>query len=305
MRALVLALAMIALRLSAADAASPTVRIDEPRPYGHLVGDVVVREVQIELPPGRTLASDALPRPGRIDNWLELRALRLEPRGGALALRLEYQVINVGAATATTVLPALRLPLAGGAPGESVEIGDWPLHLSPLIPATAVARAALEEMQPDVEPLPEPLAPIAARLAACAALGVLLSLPWWLRRYPQLAFWRRRAPFRRAWSELGAMRNEPIDAALVRLHAAFDTAAGCAVFAGRTEPLYAAQPALRAASVEIDAFFAASRRRFFANETPALSVDSLRVFALRLARLETASDTPVPAFPPAEGTSKT
>lgn len=288
MRALVLLLALCALRAAAAQGSSPGVHIDEPRPYGHLVGDVLVRRVQIELPPGRTLASDALPRPGRIDNWLELRALHVEPRSGGLALRLEYQVVNVGAATATTVLPALRLPLAGGAPGDSIEIGDWPLHLSPLVPATAVARGALEEMQPDIVPLPEPLAPIAARLAACTALGALLSLPWWLRRFPQLAVWRRHAPFRKAWRELGAMRGEGIDAALLRLHAAFDAAAGRALFAGQIEPLYAAQPALREASVEIDAFFAASRQRFFASEAPALSVDGLRALALRLARLESA-----------------
>lgn len=282
----VLALLLVMRTLHASAAEPATVRIDEPRPYGHLVGDVITRQVQIDLPAGRTLAADALPRPSRVDNWLELRAAHVEPRGGGLTLRLDYQVINVGADTATTVLPALRLPLAGGAVGEAVDIGDWPVHLSPLIPATAVARGALDEMQPDIAPTPEPLAPIVARLAACVALAVLLSLPWWLRRYPQLAFWRRHAPFRNAWRELGAMRAAPIDDALMRLHAAFDAAAGRALFAGQTEPLYAAQPALREAAAEIDAFFLASRQRFFAGANQGMSIEQLRALALRLARLE-------------------
>jgi mxaA protein len=213
-----------------------------------------------------------------------------------VALRLDYQVINVGPRVTTTVLPALRLPLAGGATGEAVELDDWPVHISPLTGATAVARGGLDALQPDIVPAPEPLAPIVARIAGCVALAALLALPWLLRRYPQLAFWRRHAPFRRAWRELGALRRRPMDEALARealrrLHAAFDAAAGRALFAGQIEPLYAAQPALRAAAGEIDAFFAASQQRFFGGEaagTATPSIDALRALALRLARLEAA-----------------
>jgi hypothetical protein len=75
--------------------------------------------------------------------------------------------------------------------------------------------------------------------------------------------------------------------ALQRLHAAFNAAAGQAVFAERLEVLYAARPALRALHSEVEVFFAQSRREFFAahNEQPA-TLASLVAFSERLARRE-------------------
>ena len=76
---------------------------------------------------------------------------------------------------------------------------------------------------------------------------------------------------------------------MTRLHAAFDASAGCTVFAQQLEPLYRARPSLRAASAEIDAFFAASRDVFFAdavNSAAAWSLADAQTLAFKLAQLE-------------------
>lgn len=266
--------------------------IDEPRAYGHVIGDLLTRDVTLVLPAGRTLDNDALPRPGRIDTWLELHSLAIVPAAGSVRLRLNYQVVNVGPEVVTTVLPALRLPLRGGAPGDSVTLPDWPVHLSTMTPRFVVARGALESLQPDIAPAREPVAPLVARLAGYAALGLLLASPWLFSRFPQLAFWRRDAPFRDAWRDLRAMRaqddDETLRRAFARLHAAFDASAGTAVFAQQLEPLYRARPSLRAASSEIEAFFAASRHAFFApgQAMPTYPLAQVRALARTLARLE-------------------
>lgn len=267
------------------------VEVYEPRAYGHVIGDLIVRDIRLALPAGSTLDAQALPRPGRVDTWLELHSLQLGATGGKTTLRLNYQVVNIAPEVVTTELPALRLALTGGA---AIDVPDWPVHLSPLTPPVEVERSGLDALQPDIAPRREDSAAPRSRLAAYAALALLLAAPWLLRRYPQLAFWRRRVPFLAAWRDLrrmGRARPGDVRAALARLHAAFDRTAGCAVFAQQLEPLYRARPALRAASAEIDTFFAASRRTFFVDGDGAaapMSLDDAVALALKLARLESA-----------------
>lgn len=266
-----------------AHAAEPV--MEEPRAYGHVVGDVLTRVARVPLPAGRTFNVDGLPRPGRVDAWLELLSVEREPASGGETLRLRYQVINVGSEVATTVLPALKLPLAGGATGEAVELPDWPVHISPLTAPFAVERGSLAAMQPDIVPTREPIAPLVQRLALWALGLLLLFTPSLLRRFPQLAFWRRHAPFLAAWRELGRIDDTP--RALARLHAAFDASAGGAVFAQQLDGLYAARPGLRAAAVEIEGFFAASRALFFAQgDAAGWTPARVRALAHRLAQLE-------------------
>jgi mxaA protein len=270
--------------------------IDEPRAYGHVVGDLLTRTVRLNLPAGRRLDPDGLPRPGRVDAWLELHSIDVRPGAGSnTTLRLNYQVINVGADVVTTVLPALKLPLApnaGAAAGEAIELPDWPVHLSPLTAPFAVSRGALSEMQPDIAPVREPLQPLLQRLALYGLLLCLLAGPWLLARFPQLAFWRRRAPFLAAWRDLKAWRAQEASAeatrhALTRLHAAFDATAGGAVFEQHLDALYAARPSLRPAAREIEAFFATSREVFFAQGAPgAWTPERVRDLAWKLAQLE-------------------
>jgi mxaA protein len=269
------------------------IAIEEPRPYGHVVGDVLDR--RIRLPADAVPAAAALPKPGRIDAWLELRSAELQTHAGGAELHLRYQIINSPTKVLTIALPGLRLaPAAGGPPAE---IGPWPITLAPITPPFVLARAGLETMQPDVQPQREPLQPIALRLMLW--LGLLLPVGWLLaaRRWPQMAFWRRDAPFRDALADLRriAARARPpspqnYQDALERMHRAFDGAAGRALFADRLAPLYASRPALREAETAVQAFYAESRRVFFgsseATPDPAAALQSLVALCRRLAQLE-------------------
>ncbi len=284
---------LLLLVLQSARAADARIdAIEEPRAYGHVIGDLITREIRLALPAGVTLKAEALPRAGRADNWLELHSLQVRAAGsGKTTLRLTYQVVNIAAEVVTTELPALKLALAGaGAADETIDVPDWPVHLSALTPADAVERSGLEALQPDIAPRREETAPTLGRLAAWAVLALLLAAPLLLARYPQLAFWRQRAPFLAAWRDLRRLPGQGDAArhAMTRLHAAFDASAGGTVFAQQLEPLYRARPSLRAASAEIDAFFAASRRVFFAESDggSAWSLADAQALAFKLAQLE-------------------
>lgn len=280
--------------------AVPPIGIEEPRPYGYVVGDILDR--RIRLPADAVPAVAALPKPGRIDAWLELRSAELQTRAAGAELHLRYQIVNSPTKVLTIALPALRLtPAAGGAPAE---IAPWPITVAPITPPFVLARAGLDAMQPDVQPLREPLQPIALRLMLW--LGLLVPVTWVLaaRRWPQMAFWRRDAPFRDALADLRriAARERPASPqqyrdALARMHRAFDGAAGRALFADRLAPLYASRPALRDAEAAVQAFYAESRRVFFgggdvqvdgqpAGADSAAGLQSLVALCRRLAQLE-------------------
>lgn len=291
-------------------------RVEEPRAYGYVIGDLVERRVSWDLPAGGSLPADALPRPGRVNNWLELREAHVENQGARAELLLTYQVINAPDKVTTTALPALRLnaaPVAGAASAASatasattaansapIDIGPWPITVSPITPEFVLARAGLEALQPDVQPQPQPLRPIVGRLSMWCLL--LLVAGWLLaaRREPRLAFWRRKAPFRDALADLrrlsrgrGATGEDRYREGLTRLHQAFDATAGRALFAQRLEPLFTARPGLRPLASEVEAFYAESRRVFFAAEPaqvgvnhPPSALPSLTALCRRLAQLE-------------------
>lgn len=279
---------------SAAHAAPISVQTTEPRAYGHVVGDLIERRASFVLPAGLSVAETSLPRRGRLDAWLELRDVELTPPGAGRAasqLRVVYQVVNAPKQIATVELPALSLKLSGGGK-DDVSIAAWPITVSALTPAAVLARAGLEESQPDIAPQPAALLPTAARLALWTVLLAAVLFALALRRYPQWAFWRRRAPFRAAWIDLrklAARQDEQVlHQALARLHRAFDAAAGEALFADRLAPLYAAQPRLRSVADDVAQFFQWSRSEFFAAQPAQASCNLAELVALarKLAQVE-------------------
>ena len=294
-------LCLLASAPAAPQAAEPAVRTEEPRAYGHVVGDLIERHVHLALPAGQEILPDSLPQRGRVDAWLELREITLESQQGQATLHATYQLVNAPQKVTTIVLPALSLSLRDrarpGAATGAVAVGDWPVTVAPLTPEFVLARAGLPDLQPDIEPEPAATAPLLARLALWSLLLMATLLAWAVQRHPQLAFWRRRAPFRQAWQDLRRLaRRGPVTVALqrqalARVHRAFEATAGCALFAEKLDPLYAARPGLRAMAPEIEAFFAASRHSFFAvadsaSATPPEPLDRWVVLCHRLARVE-------------------
>jgi mxaA protein len=279
--------------LASAAVMAQAVQVSEPRAYGYVVGDVIERHARLQLPPGARIAPASLPRRGRIDSWLEQRDVVLRAGSDGAELQLVYQVINAPRQVATIELPALTLALEG-APQRSIDLDAWPITVSAMTPQYVIARAGLEELQPDVAPRREPLQATSLRLALLLASLALVLYLLALRRLPQLAWWRRAAPFRSAWRDVRRLARRRDDVAyrlaLQRLHAAFDAATGQALFADRLEPLFAAQPQLRPLAAEVAAFYALSRRTFFAAEPAPMpdreALSALVALARRLAQHE-------------------
>jgi mxaA protein len=258
-----------------------SVRVDDPRAYGHSVGDVVTRHATIEVPDGLTLDPNSLPQPGQRGRALELRKVNLEPHGHTLDLRLEYQVFLAPRDVRVLEMPPVMLQFTGKPRDQTLRIDAWPLSVAPLVPVDVSPRNGLGELRPDVEPPLVDTAPMRTRLVAEALVAALLllylahvyvGLPWWTRRH---------RPFGVAWRTLRKAGSDASPAArrgaFERVHAAINRTAGEVLFESGLDRFVAVHPRFKGLRGDFGEFFARSRHEFFspASVTPQGGADDM------------------------------
>jgi len=290
---LVAALLLALAPLCATGADEVTVAVEPLRGYGYVIGDEVELRAAIGTPPGYALEEETLPKPGRANAFLELRAVDRE--GGILGrfrgdaarrISLRFVVVNSGADVATAQTPPVMLRFKReGAPELTAVVPQVNFTVSPLTPAYVAGVAGLEAMQPDVA-----APPVSARMAYVRllvyGLGVLVLggyLAWRQGWLPQRMLGTR--SFARAVADIHRLRGAAMARVQAerarRLHQAFDESAGFAVGGHNLEAFFAAQPWSLALRTEIREFFTGSAQFFYADDAAALMAPD-RV--LRLAR---------------------
>lgn len=254
--------------------------VEQPRGYGHAIGDVLEQRVRLDDRQEPTLPPQE-PTPQRITRWLERYPARIErDTDGRAWLVLRYQVVN---APRTQI--AAELPAWSAGPGTTVPAST--LTISPLLRDEG---AGAEPQQPALQPeraLPPPDVARPRRHAiasACAASAVTLAwLLWWLVRQRRDA----RRPLERAWRHLRALREAARPADWQVLHHALNATAGWTVHASDLARLLHQRPWLAPLRRELEAFFAASSVRFFQRpDVAAPSHADLRRLAQRLREAE-------------------
>lgn len=261
----------------AADAV-PVATVEQPRSFGHVLGDVLTQRVRL-LREGREVQPSAMPAADRVNVFLERRASRIETDElGARWLVIEYQVINGPRALTLTSIPAESLATDAG----PLQVPAWPVSVGPLTPAAAYDQGALQALRPDRPVAPQATAGLERdfmRTLAALAAVLLAWGGWWAWRNHREA---HRLPFARAWEEI--RRVDPTSApAWLALHQALNATAGRVVH-GRSLPrLLAEAPHLQPLSSDLEAFFRHSEQRFFATLAGAAPGElSLRQLALAL-----------------------
>jgi mxaA protein len=269
-----------------AEAPSPVTLagIAEPRSFGHVIGDMLTRRIVLDAERGATLDTDGLPKPGRVSRWLDLLAVQHDASGKGTQTRytitLTYQLMNADQEVRTLALPALRIPFKTAAQTLFHEVPEYVFTAGPLTPQYVVARAGLEEMQPDIPPPLLPTNAVRARLALYGAgLGAILL--YFLYSYWGLPFFARsRGPFARALRKVNAARRasdpqEGMQLALKALHRAFDETAGGALFGEQLEGFFVTHQRYEPLRPAVERFFAVSRQAFFGAGSAPLSLSWL------------------------------
>lgn len=275
-----------------------TVSVQQPRAFGHVIGDELQQRVTLRAPAGFALDPKTLPRAGRTGLWLQLAPPRLRSgkcgAGTRYALTLDYQIINAPEQVRTVELPELDLVFSRRGTRLTATVDEWPITIAPITPAYVLARAGLKEMQPDARPMmPGTGRYMALTLLWAAAIVAIVAgtvvrrrgIPW-LRRGAR--------PFAQAAHDIAKLARLPPDRAgyrggLQRLHRAFDTAAGHAVFGEHLAPLFAARPELLGLRAEIEQFYAASQREFFGTHAAPPRLDEVLALARRCRDAESAA----------------
>lgn len=257
--------------------------VENPRPYGYLVGDLLVQKVQLSVD-GQSVDLVEIPRKDRFGSWISRRGARVERRpDGTRWLVLDYQIVNASKDVDVITLPKLHLRTT--TPDVFIDVADWPITVGAITASLVRNQGGLIPLQPD-RPAPT-IATDAIRRALMAslaglALTVALWLGWWRWREWQAS---ERLPFARAAKVLRSVDGQS-EAAWKALHQAFDATAGRVIQPASLSLLFRAAPQLEAARDRIERFYAASAERFFGGHEAAPAGVSIPELAAELRRIE-------------------
>jgi mxaA protein len=248
-----------------ADAAPPQVaRVEQPRPFGHFLGDRLQQRVLLEQQ-GETLEPTALPQPDRLSVWIERISSSTESDStGRRWLVVDYMITNAAATLTTIRIPGWELKGGMDKDGRAVvqTVPPWAIHVAALSPMESPTAEALS---PDRSAPRIAVEPIVQRMQL--ALAVLsLALLSWLGRL-LWRNWRAAAqlPFAGAWRQLRRLDDADIAAWLI-LHRAFERSVGRVVQRSSLDELFQIAPHLQSLRPEIEQFFSRSERRFFSGD---------------------------------------
>ena len=268
--------ALLVFAVAAGTASAATV--EQPRAFGHVIGDVLTQRVLLEQA-GRPLQPGALPSAARIDLWLERRPSRIETDAeGRRWLAIDYQVINAPRALTAVSLPALSIATASG---EPLALPAWPISIGPLTPLEVAAQGDLQPLRPDrpVAPLPTYALGQQLKFSVLALLAVLLAwLGWWGWRNRREA---QQLPFANAWRELKRIGDPASPEAWRVLHRALNRSAGRVVHHASLPQLMAEAPYLQPLQPRLEEFYRESTRRFFFAESVAAAAQPEGAYPLR------------------------
>lgn len=240
------------------------------RDAGMQLGDLIPLRLTVRVRAPFALAVDHLPRPGEINEWLELRTVQLE-LGAATAqwqsyrLSLQYQLFKAVQYTEVVEIPPLPLAFRHGDQLVARELPAWSFSVAPVIPSRTLAQ----ELEP--KPLLVPPTPdiSGARRGVWVAVGLTFSAAaWWLWERAGGAT-RGPRPLRDALRLLRKLRRGApdatrYDAALRCLHQALDRAYGRVLLADQLPTFLAEQPSMAALQEDLARFFARSHQWFYA-----------------------------------------
>ncbi|GAC1623838.1 MAG: hypothetical protein NVS9B10_09160 [Nevskia sp.] len=243
----------------------PAVIVEQPRPYGYLVGDVLLQQVQLAVD-GAAVEVIDLPRKDRIGVWLARRGSRIETRAdGTRWLVIDYQIVN--ASKDVDVIALSRLHLRTTREKVFVDVPEWPITVGAITPSSVRNQGGLLPLQPD-RPAPGVATGVIRhrlhRSLLALAATLLLWLAWWRWREWQAG---ERLPFARARRALrGLSPSSP--AAWRVLHHAFDATAGRVLQPATLPLLFERAPQYAPLRAEIERFYADSAALFFGGAQP-------------------------------------
>lgn len=282
-------------------ASAPKLSVSEPRPFGYFLGDTIRREVFLRVGPGETLDIASVPRPGPLNYWLELSAAGVttgsEGDDTLYRLSLAYQTFYAPLDPRRLTIPAFKLKLSGAQDAE-VTVPEFSFLTSPirqLFTDKGQSSDTAVALRPD---RPAPRLPTgsertlmlaSAAVAFAALVGLAWHNAWWpLHRRPARPFTEAARYLRTQGARLEGASGYRV--ALLKLHRAFDFAAGHRVLADDVAEFLHQHPEFAPYRADVERLFASSRQAFFASDVDyarsAMPLPALTELSARLGAAE-------------------
>jgi mxaA protein len=287
--------------------------VEQPRPYGYFVGDLVTQRILLQAE-GQAFTPITLLPVERVSVWFERRRATIETDSALHRwLVVDYQVFNAPQKLTAVTLPAWELAVrpsasasgaaaadtgvahsdaagaraanTGAAPRAAVlKIPAALINVAPLSPPGSPAQVGVGDLRPDRSPPVIVTAPIRRAMTFWSgALGLTLIawLAWWLWRNSRSVATQ---PFARALREMRQLDDrEP--RAWQAMHRAFDRTAGRVIQSATLPALFASAPHLGVVRAQIEKFYLQSSALFFGGGSSAELI-SPRELCIELRRIE-------------------
>nr|WP_294840387.1 nonribosomal peptide synthetase MxaA [uncultured Methylotenera sp.] len=238
---------------------------------GVQIGDVLQRQVALEVSQPYTLSKNDLPAKGRSADGIELKDVTFETSKSAdknkYIIQFSYQVFATSSKPARMQLPKEILKFNGDGNSLVAEVPAWSFWYAALVPENIDNAKKL--MYPQHQPETVNLSSHQTKLGlflAMFTLGLLGLyyinadghwLPWMNGAFAQAHRRVRKAP-----KSLDGLKE-----ASIHIHQAFNKTHGTNLFADDIEPFIKKNPRFSQLNDEIRAFFEQSNALLFANNT--------------------------------------
>lgn len=271
---------------------------------GYQVGDVARQTIVIRTPKGYAFDSASLPNIGKSAVSIELRHAKWSAKNKGNetvhTLMLDWQIFRVMQETRAYPLKALDLQFTLADKKLTAHVKPAKMLVASVLPsdmkkATAEMNAAQLAPRADVMPKARNTQTILNTLLA-ALLGLLVAGVYFSWRFDWLPTWftalfTQPKPFRRAYREIkGLAKTETgtlqLYHAMRALRRACDATTGYTLSAERVALLFNANHQFSANKADIEHFYVASERAFFAGETGDLNMKKLKQLCRALMLIE-------------------
>lgn len=265
-------LSIIALPVRAEDSPNPLkeLSLQTERSFGHSLGDLIRHEIGFHLDKPERLDQASLPRPGPLNDWLELRNIEVAESAGedrtAYRIDVVYQIFPLIRKSETLEIPGLPLWIVIGDQSRAFASQATRVTIAPLIPAQLTDAEVT--IRPAIEPetLPDT---IHSRIIILLCATFTLVLGYLAGRRGWLPFFRSNtSPFTSARGQVRRWRNAgPASAeyrnALLAIHRAFNEVAEESLFASGLDGFFHRHPGFEPMREKTGIFFALSEQVFF------------------------------------------
>jgi mxaA protein len=263
-----------------ANAAVKIVQISDPLKNNSIqIGEVLTRNLSIEVNAPYELLKTSLPMKNLIRNGIELSAIKViaqqTDQKNVYHITLQYQVFANAAKPTVMHLPAENFEFSGAEQSLNVQLPAWGFWFSPLV-AEGISNAK-ENLQPQYKATLLDINRHHTRfwLLLALALSGLLGLIYINADVSHLPFMNGAfAKAQRTLKKLAKRQDGNSQAdkasaekkALLAMHAAFNQTYGQNLFAKDIASFLTAQPKFNRLKTEIEQFFADSNASLFASQ---------------------------------------